>query len=136
MTGAKLLHVGTTELHAVRLLAGEGQPTWPTGDAGEGNVRVIRWTDEQHAMLLMSLGMQREEHAVKVTIGALYEFAEGTTFPRTSEDQERFCREHVEEVTPFLRQAIYNASSQVWPVNPIMLDAALELPMSAHATSN
>ncbi len=136
MTDAKLLHVGTTELHAMRLLPGQRHPTWPTDDAGEGNVRVIRWSDDQHAMMLMSLSMQREEHAVRVIIGALYEFPEGATFPRTLEDQELFCREHVEEVTPFLRQAIYNVSSQVWPVNPIMLDATLEMTMPTGATSN
>ncbi len=71
MTDAKLLHVGTTELHAMRLLPGQRHPTWPVDDAGEGNVRVIRWSDDQHAMMLMSLSMQREEHAVRVIIGAL-----------------------------------------------------------------
>jgi len=56
-----------------------------------------------------------------VTIAALYEFVD-EPIPTQDEKRRNFYHDHLAEMVPFLRQAVYTASSQVWPIRPIMMD--------------
>lgn len=120
---AQLIHVGVHESSARRFLPGEDMTEWLGADAEDpGTMQIVPWAEEQ-TMVFLSVRMAGDSHAVRVTIGALYDFSNGTTMPTGQGDGAAFYRHHIAEMVPLLRQAVHSASSQVWPIKPIMLDA-------------
>jgi hypothetical protein len=127
VTSAKLVHVGTAEVQAKRYFPWEDKPSWgPGGPDGEGGFNLQAWNDS-HVMVLMSASLEGQEHAVKVTIAAMYELEDGVALSENAEERREFLSRHTEELIPFLRQAVYNASSQVWPIKPILMDPVIKL---------
>lgn len=117
-----LRDVSTTEVLATRSFDDE-VPEWLANtEPGDATMRIRRW-DEGQVVISVSLAMQGENHAVKVTISGLYDI-EGDVFGLPEDDQDSFARDQVQQLNPFLRQAVYNASALVWPVQPIMLDVS------------
>lgn len=122
MMEARLREVGTSEVLATRSFENDEQPDWyPPAGEGNGEMKIGRWDDGQ-VVIHLSTAMQGESHAVKVTISGLFDVDEDF-FELPEEDQREFASTQISQLTPFLRQAIYNASALVWPVKPIMLDA-------------
>jgi hypothetical protein len=117
---AKLIHVGVVESSARRFLKGETPPDWFEKRDNKGLFAMQPWSDDQ-VMVMLTAQMVGEEHAVKVQIGALYEFVNEDP-PSESDAIRKFFIAHTEELVPFLRQAVHAASSQVWPIRPIMMD--------------
>lgn len=124
---ARLLHVGVHESLARRRLPGERAPSWYADQDDHGSFEFRPW-DTGQAMASMTARIVGDEHAVKVTIGALYEFLDDESVPDDADGMRRFYDDHAAELLPFLRQAIYTASSQVWPIKPIMLDVLAGAP--------
>lgn len=104
----------------MRNLPGRRPPTWVEGVDDTGTFQFQRWADDQ-AMAILTATLTGEEHTVRVTIAALYEFVDEPV-PSADEELRNFYGDHLDEMMPFLRQAIYTASSQVWPIAPIMMD--------------
>lgn len=117
----RLLHVGVQESNARRFLSDEKMPDWVESGEHEGNFAFQSWAEDQ-AMVLVTVQMAGDQHIVRVTIAALYEFIDGDAVPSEHDDIRAFYRDHMAELLPFVRQAVHTASSQVWPVRPIMLD--------------
>lgn len=128
----RLIHVGVQESSARRFLSDEEMPDWAQNEKHEGNFSFKPWADDQ-VMVLLTAQMAGEQHAVLVTIAALYEFVDGDTVPSERDDIQAFYQAHITELLPFMRQAIHAASSQVWPVRPIMLDVLAATPEEAAA---
>lgn len=124
MTDPHLVHVGTTEVMAARLFGEDDVPEWLPADDANGALHVRRWGDN-HVMIDLTVGVRGERHAVCVTISGLYVVDEDL-FERPQDEQNDFARRQMADLLPFLRQAVYNASSQVWPVKPILLDGREE----------
>jgi hypothetical protein len=118
----RLIHVGAQESSARRFLPGDDVPDWAGGGADNGSFAFRRWADDQ-ALASLTVRMAGDQHAVRVTLAALYEFSGEDDIPSGEDEIQAFYREHVAELMPFLRQAVHTASSQVWPIKPIMLDA-------------
>lgn len=123
----RLIHVGVHESLARRRLPGEAAPEWFADQNDHGSFEFQPWAAGQ-AMASMTARIVGDEHAVKVTIGGLYEFLDEESVPEDADGVRRFYDEHAGELLPFLRQAIYTASSQVWPIKPIMLDVLAGAP--------
>jgi hypothetical protein len=87
-------------------------------------------------MIDLTAGLEGESHAVRVTISALYK-VDADIIALPEEEREEFARAHLDELMPFMRQALFTASSQVWPVKPIMLslEAMRPRPTSSAARS-
>lgn len=122
MIELQLIHVGTTEALAVRLLEGASMPEWFTDESDNGTLNVRQWRDN-HIMIDLTANCVGQEHAVRVTVSGLYATAEHDYFDQPEDEQDALAREKMDELMPFLRQAVYNASSQVWPIKPILIDA-------------
>lgn len=117
----RLIHVGVQESSARRFMPGEPAPDWLTSSVDEGDFAFHPWGEHQ-AMASLTAKMTGDQHAVRVTIAALYEFDDGDAAPTDEADVRTFFDDHAGELLPFLRQAVHTASSQVWPVKPIMMD--------------
>jgi hypothetical protein len=124
MTEPQLVHVGTTEVMAARILNGTELPEWLPGESTNGTVNVSRW-DDDHLTVELTVGVVGEQHAVRVTVAGLYAMVDEDLFSLPQEEQDDFARRQMAELLPFMRQAVYNASSQVFPVKPILLDARI-----------
>lgn len=124
MTDPHLVHVGATEVMAARLFDGDDVPEWLPADDANGTLHVRRWGDNQ-VMIDLTVGARGEQHAVCVTVSGLYILDEDL-LERPQDEQQDFARCRMADLLPFLRQAVYNASSQVWPVKPILLDVREE----------
>ncbi len=70
----RLVHVGVRESLARRYLPGEDPPDWVGNDEDEGNFALLGWGENQ-TMALLTAAMTGDQHSVRVTIAALYEFA-------------------------------------------------------------
>jgi hypothetical protein len=128
----RLIHVGVQESNARRFLPGEDVPEWTGGAPDHGTFALRRWAEDQ-AMVSLTAHMAGEQHVVRVTIAALYEFTGDDRVPAREDEIRAFYRERAVELMPFLRQAVHTASSQVWPVKPIMLDVLATTPDDASA---
>lgn len=117
----RLIHVGVQESSARRFLSDEDVPDWVGSAESEGDFVLEPWAEDQ-AMVLLAVKMAGDQHAVRVTIAALYEFVDGDAIPSEEKAIRAFYHDRMAELLPFLRQAVYAASSQVWPVKPIMMD--------------
>jgi hypothetical protein len=118
----RLVHVGIRESSAKRFFDDEQLPGWSDQDA-VGEVSFQKWTDDETSyMVMITTKIQGEQHAVKATIAALYEIA-GEAAPQTTDEAHDFVASRLDELMPFMRQAVFTASGQVWPIRPIMLDA-------------
>jgi hypothetical protein len=116
-----LIHVGLQESLARRFMPGQATPDWAVSSDDEGNFALHPWSENQ-VMASLTAKMTGDQHAVRVTIAALYQFDDGDAVPSEEEEIRAFFTDHARELLPFLRQAVYSASIQVWPVKPIMMD--------------
>lgn len=128
----RLIHVGVQESNARRFLSNEKVPAWVESGEHEGNFAFLPWAEDQ-AMVLVTVQMAGDQHIVRVTVAALYEFVDGDAVPAEHDDIRAFYHDHMAELLPFVRQAVHAASSQVWPVRPIMLDVLAATPEEAAA---
>lgn len=117
---ARLVHVATVESSARRLLPKVLTSEELTQEPS-GSFELQPWDDE-HIAAILRAQMSGDSHVVQVTIMALYRLASPTPADVDRKEADDFYNEHIVEMMPFLRSAVYSASSTVWPVNPIMLD--------------
>lgn len=122
-----LVHVAASEIHAVRFFGkSDERPDWALDEAVDtGSIDIQQWDDE-HVMTHVTVSTLGEQHAVRVRVSALFkELDSWADLPQ--EVKQEAARQMMTELLPFVRQAVYNASSQVWPVKPIMLDIGSEM---------
>lgn len=117
---ARLIHVGVRESLARRQFPEDDLPVWADEGDDQGTFLFRQWTTDQ-GMATLTSQLSGDQHIVKVTIAALFEFVD-EEMPHGDERLQDFFAEQIKNLLPFLRQAVYTASSQVWPVKPIMMD--------------
>lgn len=132
----RLLHAGTREMLAVRLPDADAEqktfPQWAVDDGEERNGMVTVGAEGERHLRVTLLGkFIKGAVATRVVIEAVYEVdlespdlesAGDTAYDRVPDRYRRtFAQLVIEELFPYLREAIQRASSAVLPVDPIIL---------------
>ncbi|AZG43590.1 hypothetical protein [Gordonia insulae] len=128
----QLIHVDLQRMLCERLDDGDDPlPTWMTQTTeSNGVVSVESFDDESHVACSLSVSMQKDLVCVNVKLVGLYQInpessvltSGDTLFERIPEDYQRgLARQGLEDLYPFVRQAVHEASVRVRPIAGILL---------------
>lgn len=132
----RLLHAATREMLTARISESDYEaqryPEWVVSDNHERNGRVtVGADDESHLRMTLRAAFTQERVAVKVVIEGLYEVDSRSEalmpgdvmYDRVPTRYRQVLAElAVDELYPYLREAVHRASAIVYPIHPILLE--------------
>ncbi|CAH0302244.1 hypothetical protein [Rhodococcoides fascians] len=131
----RLLHAATKEMLTVRVsesdFASKTFPSWASGEDDERNGMVtVGADDDRHLRTTLGAAFTKDRVAVRVVIEGLYEVDENSS-ALTEGDRmydrlpdyyrQALAQLALDELYPYLREAVQRASSIVYPIQPILL---------------
>lgn len=142
----RLLHAATRETLAARISEADFEsgtyPSWVAEDEDERSGLVtVGAEDSRHLRMTLRAKFIKERVAVKVVIEGLYEVDVRSSVLVDGDQmydrvpaayRQTLAQVAVEELFPYLREAVHSASASVLPINPILLQppgGATEIPL-------
>lgn len=129
-----LVHVGTVQSHGLRVLPGDEPPEWAKVPEGTGDMSLRGWF-ENHVLALLSTTIARDDLAISVTLGGLYQVDSSALAEVVKDDPQsmdtlermpvdakrRLSEQALPDLYPFMRELVFRTSSGILPNSAIML---------------